>query len=84
MTFFVAANSNELKGWKITDNIENPTYLINFLFIISTKIIYYIVHMNTIFLLFLTIYIGYYLFRPITKKEVEKFQDLNNWSNMGF
>ena len=83
MTFFVAANSNELKGWKITDNIENPTYLINFLFIIFTKIIYYNVYMNTIFLLFLTIYIGYYLFRPITK-EVEKFQDLNNWSNMGF
>ncbi len=29
------------------------------------------------------LYIGYYLFRPITKKEVDKFRDPNNWSNMG-
>ena len=27
--------------------------------------------MKTIFLFFLTIYIGYYLFRPVTKKIVE-------------
>ena len=39
--------------------------------------------MKTIFLFFLTIYIVYYLFRPITKKEIEKFNDKNNWSNMG-
>ncbi len=40
--------------------------------------------MKTIFLFFLTIYIGYYLFRPVTKKEIEKFEDPDNWSNMGF
>jgi hypothetical protein len=40
--------------------------------------------MKTIFLLFLTIYIGYYLFRPISKKEIDKFNDPDNWSNMGF
>ena len=40
--------------------------------------------MITIFLFFLTIYIFYFLFRPVTKKEIDKFQDLNNWSNMGF
>ena len=27
--------------------------------------------MKTIFLFFLTIYIGYYLFRPVTKKEIK-------------
>ncbi|MDC0447562.1 hypothetical protein OAL37_00880 [Pelagibacteraceae bacterium] len=40
--------------------------------------------MKTIFLFFLTIYIGYYLFRPVTKKEIKKFNDPNNCSNMGF
>ncbi len=40
--------------------------------------------MKTIFLFFLTIYIGYYLFRPVTKKEVEKFENPDNCSNMGF
>ena len=40
--------------------------------------------MKTIFLFFLTIYIAYYLFRPITKEEIKKFNDPDNWSNMGF
>ena len=39
--------------------------------------------MKTIFLFFLMIYFFYYLFRPVTKKEIEKFNDQNNWSNMG-
>ena len=37
-----------------------------------------------IFLFFLTIYIAYYLFRPVTDKEIKKFNDPDNWSNMGF
>ena len=40
--------------------------------------------MKTIFLFFLTVYIAYYLFRPVTKKEIEKFNDPDNWLNMGF
>ena len=39
--------------------------------------------MKTIFLFFLMIYIGYYLFRPVTKEEIEKFENPDNWSNMG-
>ena len=35
------------------------------------------------FSIFLTVYIIYYLFRPVTKKEIEKFEDPDNWSNMG-
>jgi cbb3-type cytochrome oxidase subunit 3 len=26
----------------------------------------------------------YYLFRPTSKKELDKFKDKDNWSNMGF
>ena len=40
--------------------------------------------MKTILLILLTIVIAYILFRPITKKELKKFQDNDNWSNMGF
>ena len=39
--------------------------------------------MKTI-LFFLTIYIAYYLFRPVTEKEIKKFNNPDNWSNMGF
>ena len=35
------------------------------------------------FSIFLTAYIIYYLFRPVTKKEIEKFENPDNWSNMG-
>ena len=40
--------------------------------------------MNSIFLFFITAYIIYFLFRPVTKKEIEKFENPDNWSNMGF
>tara|TARA_Y100000816_G_C25797681_1_gene417818 strand:- start:379 stop:501 length:123 start_codon:yes stop_codon:yes gene_type:complete len=26
----------------------------------------------------------FYIFRPTTKKELKKFEDNDNWSNMGF
>ena len=65
------------------ENIEKPRYLTNFLFINLIKLIYNCILMKTIFLFFLTIYIAYFLFRPVTKKEIEKFNDQNNWSNMG-
>ena len=39
--------------------------------------------MKTIFLFIFTVYIIYYLFRPVTKKEIEKFENPDNWSNMG-
>ena len=81
---FLLVATKKFVGKKNADINENPKNLMNFLFIISIKIIYYSINMNTIFLFFLMIYIGYYLFRPISKKEVEKFQDPNNWSNMGF
>ena len=40
--------------------------------------------MKTIILISLAIVIAYILFRPITKKELKKFEDKDNWSNMGF
>ena len=39
--------------------------------------------MKLVFIFFLTTYITYYLFRPVTKKEIEKFENPDNWSNMG-
>ena len=27
---------------------------------------------------------GFILFRPISKKELDKYDDKDNWSNMGF
>ena len=39
--------------------------------------------MQTLILLALVIVIGWILFRPITKKEVDKFENPDNWSNMG-
>ncbi len=82
MTFLVVAKI-ALNG-KSSDKTENPKILINFLFLNITKLVYYIKNMKTIFLFFLTIYIAYYLFRPITEKEIKKFNDPDNWSNMGF
>jgi hypothetical protein len=72
---------------KLVGNIEeineSANNLINFL--LNKRIfIYYSNLMKTIFLFFLTIYIAYYLFRPVTKKEIKKFNDPDNWSNMGF
>ena len=40
--------------------------------------------METIILIILVIIIATILFRPITKKELKKFSDNDNWSNMGF
>tara|TARA_B100000575_G_C22928057_1_gene537954 strand:- start:384 stop:506 length:123 start_codon:yes stop_codon:yes gene_type:complete len=38
------------------------------------------------FFIFLTLgaLIAYILFKPISKKELEKYDDKDNWSNMGF
>ncbi len=38
------------------------------------------------FLIFLTlgVLIAFILFKPISKKELEKYDDKDNWSNMGF
>tara|TARA_Y100001958_G_C20805418_1_gene266859 strand:- start:448 stop:570 length:123 start_codon:yes stop_codon:yes gene_type:complete len=30
------------------------------------------------------LFVAFYLFRPTSKKELEKFKDKDNWSNMGF
>ena len=40
--------------------------------------------MKTIILLTLLVVIVYVLFRPITEKELKRFNDKDNWSNMGF
>ncbi len=40
--------------------------------------------MLTTILIVLTIVIAWVLFRPISKKELKKFEDKDNWSNMGF
>ena len=81
--FFDDAFKNS-KGNKNVEIIENPIILTSFLFGKYIKIINYIIFMKTIFLFFLMIYIFYYLFRPVTKKEIEKFENPDNWSNMGF
>ena len=40
--------------------------------------------METTILVILVIVVGFILFRPITKKELDKYNDKDNWSNMGF
>ncbi len=40
--------------------------------------------METLILLALAFVVGIVLFRPITNKELKKFNDKDNWSNMGF
>ena len=40
--------------------------------------------METIILIILTFLVAYILFRPISKKEIKKFEDPDNWSNMRF
>ncbi len=40
--------------------------------------------MKTLILLILTVVLAYVLFRPISKKELKRFEDYDNWSNMGF
>ncbi len=38
--------------------------------------------MKTLILLTLVIVIGWVLFRPITKKELDRYNDRGNWPNM--
>ena len=38
--------------------------------------------METLILLTLAIVVFWVLFRPITKKEIERFNDKDNWLNM--
>ena len=38
--------------------------------------------MKTLILISLTIVIFWVLFRPITKKEIERYNDKDNWPNM--
>ncbi len=40
--------------------------------------------METWIILLLTVVILWVLFRPITKKELDRYNDKDNWSNMGF
>jgi len=40
--------------------------------------------METTILIGLVLMIFLILFRPLTKKELKKFEDRDNWSNMGF
>ena len=40
--------------------------------------------MEIFILLILVIVVGFVLFRPITKKELDRYNDKDNWSNMGF
>ncbi len=40
--------------------------------------------MKTIIILTLVIVVGWILFRPITKKELDRYNDKNNWPNMDF
>ncbi len=40
--------------------------------------------MEIIIILSLIVVVGIVLFRPISKKELDKYDDKDNWSNMGF
>ena len=40
--------------------------------------------MEIIIILSLTVVVGIILFRPFSKKELDKYDDKDNWSNMGF
>ena len=40
--------------------------------------------MEIFILVILVIVVGFVLFRPITKKELDRYNDKDNWSNMGF
>ena len=40
--------------------------------------------MKTVIFLTLLVVIVWVLFRPITKKELDRYNDKDNWSNMGF
>jgi len=40
--------------------------------------------METLILVSLLFIVVWVLFRPITKKELDRYNDKDNWSNMGF
>ena len=40
--------------------------------------------MKTIILFLFAIVVIWILFRPVTKKELDRYNDKDNWSNMGF
>ena len=40
--------------------------------------------METIILIILAAIVGLVLFRPFSKKELDRYNDKDNWSNMGF
>ncbi len=40
--------------------------------------------METLILIILALLIAYILLRPTSKKELKKFEENDNWSNMGF
>ena len=44
----------------------------------------YLSRMETLILITLAFLIAYILLRPISKKELKKFEENDNWSNMGF
>jgi len=40
--------------------------------------------METTILIILAVVVGLVLFRPFSKKELDRYNDKDNWSNMGF
>ena len=40
--------------------------------------------MEFLIFLIISLLVIFYLFRPTSKKELKKFEDNDNWSNMGF
>tara|TARA_B100000214_G_scaffold92140_1_gene63725 strand:+ start:446 stop:568 length:123 start_codon:yes stop_codon:yes gene_type:complete len=40
--------------------------------------------METLILFLLLVVVVFILFRPISKKELDRYNDKDNWSNMGF
>ena len=44
----------------------------------------YIFIMKIFILVILVLIVGFILFRPISKKELDRYNDKDNWSNMGF
>ncbi len=44
----------------------------------------YVCIMEIFILVILVLIVGFILFRPITKKELDRYNDKDNWSNMGF
>ena len=40
--------------------------------------------MEKILLIILALFVTYYLIRPTSKEELKRFENNDNWSNMGF